>query len=132
MFAETQVRVLLSPGKVSIKLQLATQGDTCSRLLSLVSLGVANRLRQHKEVFRAGGWDKEYSIVIPQHQVIPAYCPLPDSGPLQRILGAGIEALRAGGKASQAEDRQPNRPYVSRIAMQPPNYDSLQPCHLRL
>ena len=110
MIAETQRRRPLALGKVAGKLHLTPQGDTCPDPLGLASLGVADRLRNPEEVHRGGGWHKKDTIVIAQDQVLPTHRPLSDRGGLQPILGADIEALRAGGDGSQAEDRQPDRP----------------------
>jgi hypothetical protein len=37
-------------------------------------------------------------------------------------MRAGVEPEGASGDRSQAEDRQPDRPYVSGVAMQPPDH----------
>src|SRR5215211_1251234 len=120
MITETQRRRPLALRKVAVKLQLTAQGSTCPDPFGLASLGVADRLRNPEEVHSAGGWHKEHAIVIAQDHVLPTHRPLSDRGGFQRIVGADIEALGAGWDRSQAEDRQPDRSYVSCIAMQPP------------
>jgi hypothetical protein len=98
----------------------------------LASLGVADCLRKREQVHSAGGWHKEDAIVIAQDQVLPTHRPISDRDRLQRIVGAGIEALRAGWDCSQAEDRQPDRPEVGGVAMQAPDHESFQPSSLGL
>ena len=132
MIAETQRWRPLALGKVAVKLQLTAQGDACPDPFGLASLGVADRLRNREEVPSGGGGHKKYAIVIAQDQVLPAHRPISYRGRRQRILGADIEALRAGGDCSQAEDRQPDRSNVGGVAMQPPDHESLQPSSLRL
>jgi len=108
----------LALSKVGGKLHLTAQGDTCTDPFGLASLGVADRLRKHENVPSARGWHKDHAIVIAQDQVLTTHRPISHRGGLHRSLGTDIEALKAGWDRSQAEDRQPNRWYVSCVAMQ--------------
>src|SRR5918996_986760 len=132
MIAERQGRGLLALRKVDDELHLAAQGDTCTHPFGLASLGVADPLRKREEVVSAGSRHEEHPIVVAQDQVLPTHRPLSHGGDLQRIMGTGIKALGPGWDRSQAEDRQPNRSYVSRVPMEPPDHESLQPSSLSL
>jgi len=132
VIAETQGRRLLALSTVGVELHLTAQGDTCADPFGLASLGVADRLGEREKFLSAGGWHEEHAIVIAQDQVRTTHRPISHRGGLQRILGTDIEALRAGGNRSQAEDRQPDRSDVSCVAMQSLDHDSRQPSSLSL
>jgi len=130
--AETEGRRLLALCKVDIKLNLATQGNTSTHEFGLAPLGVADGLGKREDVPSACDWHKQHAIVIAEDQVLAAHRPISHDGGLQRIFGTDVESLRAGWDRSQAEDRQPDRPYVSCVAMKPPDNDSFQPSGLNL
>ncbi len=132
VIAETEGRRLCALCKVDVKLNLATQGNTSTHEFGLAPLGVADGLRKREDVPSACDWHKQHAIVIGEDQVLAAHRLISHGGGLQRIFGTDVESLRAGWDRSQAEDRQPDRPYVSCIAVKPPDNDSLQPSGLNL
>lgn len=96
VIAKAQGRRPLALGKVGFELHLAAQGDTCLDPFGLASLGVADRLRERDDIPSTDGWHQEHPIVIAQDHVLTTHSPISHSGELQRIMGTGIEALRAG------------------------------------
>jgi hypothetical protein len=132
VFAEAQGRCSSALSKVGVELHLSAQGDTFSDPFSLASLGIADHLRNGEDLLGACGLHKEHAIVIAQDQVLPIHRPLSYRGGLQRTFRTGIDALRAGWDRSQAEHWQPDRSYVTRVAMQTPDHHSHQPGGLRL
>lgn len=132
MIAESQGRSLLALSEIAAKLHLAAQRNPRMDLFRLAPLSVADRLREGADVQGAGGRREQHAIVIAQDQVAAIHRPVSDTGRLQRIRPADIEALRTGRDRAQAEDRQPDRPDVSCVAMQAPDDDSRQPGSLSL
>src|ERR1051326_4874993 len=132
MIAEAEGRRLLALSEIGPKLNLAPQGNTSTHEFGLAPLGVADGLGKREDVASACDWHKQHAIVIAEDQVLAAHRPISHDGGLQRIFGTDVESLRAGWDRSQAEYRQPDRPYVSCIAMKPPDNDSFQPSGLNL
>jgi hypothetical protein len=132
VIAETEGRRLFAPCKVDAKLNLATEGNASPHEFGLAPLGVADCLREREDFSGACDWHNQHAVIIAEDQVLAAHRPISHGGGLQRILGSDVEALRAGWDRSQAEDRQADRPYVSCVAMEPPDNDSFQPSGLNL
>src|SRR5258706_7630542 len=124
MVAEAEGRRLLAFSEVGPKLNVATQRNTSMHEFGLAPLGVADGLGKREDVPSACDWHKQHAIVIAEDQVLAAHPPISHEGGLQRIFGTDVESLRAGWDRSQAEDGKPDRPYVSCVAMKPPDNDS--------
>jgi len=102
------------------------------RLFGLAPLGIADRLGQREDLLGLWAGEEEHAIIVAENQILAADGPISDDRGLQRVMRAGVEPEGASGDRSQAEDRQPDRPYVSCVAMKPPDNHSLQPRGLNL
>ncbi len=130
MIAEGQRGCLLPARKVVTKLHLPAQRDARTDPFGLAALGVTDCLGQCEDLLGAAGRHEQHAIVIAQDQILAIHCPIAHGGRRQRVTGTGVEAQRTGRDRSHAEDRQPDRAYVGRIAMQPPDHDPLKSCLL--
>ena len=126
MIPERQRRRLLALSKVGIKLNLLAQGNASTHAQGLTRFSVADRLCEREDIRCDGQWNEKHPIVIGHDEILPIHRPIRHGGTLQRAVRTWIEPLRTRWDRSEAEDRQPNRPYVSRIAMQAPDHDAFE------
>jgi xylulokinase len=132
MLAKAQGGRALALREVGAELYLCAQRDACPDALGLAPLGIADRLGQREDLLGPRAGQEEHSIIVAQNQILAAHRPVSDDGGLQRVMRAGAGLEGASGDRSQAEDRQPDRPYVSGVAMQPPDHHSCQTGYLSL
>lgn len=126
MIPESQGRCFLALSKVSIKLNLVAQGDASTHEFGLTPFSFADRLCEREDIRSGSRWNEKHPIVIGQDEILPIHRPICHGGTLQRAVRTWIEPLRTGWDRSEAEDRQPNRSYVSRITMQAPDHDAFE------
>src|SRR5215469_18276303 len=91
-------------------------------MFGLAPLGIPDPLGQREDLLGLRAGYEEDAVIVAENQILAAHCPVSDDGGLQRVMRAGVEPEGASGDRSQAEDRQPDRPYVSGVAMQPPDH----------
>lgn len=126
MIPESQGRCFLALSKVSIKLNLVAQGDASTHEFGLTPFSFADRLCEREDIRSGSRWNEKHPIVIGQDEILPIHRPVCHGGTFQRAVRTWIEPLRTGWDRSEAEDRQPNRSYVSRITMQAPDHDAFE------